>query len=723
MKKYQKEVLEAALAYIERGWKIFPLHTIDEKGVCTCGNNPCSDAGKHPRVQRGVKEASSDRDQILQWFGPGSPPSNIGLATGAVSGITVLDIDIGEGKFGAESWAEAIKDHGEPDTLMAETGSGGMHVVFAYNSALKTATNVLGKGVDSRNDGGYIVAAPGRHRTGGVYKWLNWGTDIAPLPAHLSRRKETRGRPKKDDMYRGKYSIEQVKGMLEFVPADDRDLWRSVGIILGREFDRSDEAWGLYTDWSGKWTGKKGRNHDEVMHEAFYEISQQDTDKQLSLGTIVKSALDNGWAPKIGEVPIGNFVFYAPGNNYIYRPTGSFWIAAAVDSAVSPVNENGKLQKASDWLRFNVLATSMTSDPSTEDDYIKGLDCRDGEIVKSAGGATFNTYRRPTIELGVAKMAEPFIEHVKRVFNKPGDADQFLDYMAHRVQRPWEKPRFALLIAGGQGVGKDTALEFCSPAIGAWNVANIEPRAFDETFNEYASATLVRINEAANLHEMSKWAFNERTKVLIAGSPDYCRINPKYGQKYAVKMYCGVIITTNHLANGIYIPEDDRRYDVIDCATMDEMGLKDEKVRRVYFSDLWEWFYKGGDAHVAACLHDRDISKFNASNGQRKTAAHKTLVASGMSGDEWLDDILEGLGYPTALRIDLVVTKAVATGENEKDVRRKLSNALSRAGYGLHNSGRPDGRWKIGGKLVSVYAKIGTDQNYDPTNDLKHEVF
>lgn len=723
---FHDEVHQAAVEYIKRGWLVFPLHTVDDAGKCSCGRDACSDAGKHPRVARGLKEASKDPAQIEAWFGLDAQPSNIAVVTGEVSGITVLDIDIGPGKLGAESWAEVIKDHGEPQTLMAQTGSGGMHVVFQYNSALKTASNVLGKGVDCRNDGGYIVAAPSRHRSGGRYEWVNPEEPIAILPAHLSRRKETRGRPKKDDMYRGRYTIGQVKTMLEVVPSDDRDLWRSVGIILGREFQRSDEAWDVYVAWADKTGGKKGRNHDEIMREAFHELSQQaSSDKDLTLGTIVKAALDNGWAPQAGEVPLGNFVYYGPGNNYIYRPTGAFWVAAAVDAAVSQVNENGKLVKASEWLKLNQLATSMTSDPAVDEDYLKGYDNRNGEIVAIPGAAMYNAYRKPTIELGDARLAKPFLRHVERIFNKPGDADQFLNYMAHRVQKPWEKPRFALLIAGGQGVGKDTAIEFCCPAIGVWNVANIDPAAFDQSFNEYAAATLVRISEAANLHEMSKWAFNERTKVLIAGSPDVCAINPKYGQKFTVRMHCGVIITTNHLASGIYIPPDDRRYDVMECATMAEMGLSEDRTRREYFADIWEWFLaNGGASHVAAYLHQRDIAGWSASNGQRKTAAHGTVIAAGMSGDSWLDDILDALGHPEGVRADWITTKAAELGEKDADVKRKLSNSIGRLGYTIFkNPATKDGRWKISGKNVTVYVKVGTPATYNPVTALAQEPF
>ena len=44
------ELLKAALAYAERGWRVLPLHTVDEVGRCSCGNHKCKSAGKHPRI-------------------------------------------------------------------------------------------------------------------------------------------------------------------------------------------------------------------------------------------------------------------------------------------------------------------------------------------------------------------------------------------------------------------------------------------------------------------------------------------------------------------------------------------------------------------------------------------------------------------------------------------------------------------------------------------------
>lgn len=732
MKKseYKNKVFDTAKEYISIGWHIFPLHSIDVNGKCTCGSGACSDAGKHPRLAHGLKEASMDLEQVNTWFGEDAPLSNIGIVTGEISGITVIDIDIGEGKFGAESWAEVIKEHGEPQTLMAQTGSGGMHVIFRYNSALKTSSNTLGKGVDCRNDGGYIVADPSKHRSGGVYSWINWGEKIATLPAHLSRRKETRGRPKSNESRFSKYTLEQVEAMLDVIPSDDRDIWREVGIVLGREFKLSDDAWNLYVTWSEKTGSKKGRNHDNIMREAFYTLSQEQTDKELTIGTVAKLAIDNGWAPTRGGVPVENFIYLAAANKYIYKVNRELWIEPAINAAVSPINFEGKIISASDWLKRNRLVTSMTCDPSLADDYIKGFDSRLGELIQSVGAALFNTYRHPTIVSGNATLAKPFVDHIQKLFNKEGDAEQFLNYMAHRVQRPAEKPRFSLLIGGGQGVGKDTAVEMCIPAIGSWNVANIEPSHLESAFNEHAASTLVRINEAANLQEMSRWAFNEKTKVLIAGLPDICLINPKYGQKYSVKLFCGVIITTNHLLNGLHIPPDDRRYDVIDCATHEEMGFKNLDDRKLYFDWLWNWFNKEkGDSHVAAYLREKDISKFSASNGQRRTKAHQSIVMIELEQYGWFFDIVNELGSPDFISVPTIKRFAERNGEIDTSktgqFQMKIKHAALAAGYSRYgNPNSIEGRWTLPDVSAGfvVYARKDVRIGRDPRDLIKKHI-
>ena len=116
--------LQAALEYAARGWPVLPLQTVRPDKKCTCGHDDCDKPGKHPRIKGGLLNASTDPDRIKYWWGMW-PAANIGVVTGAVSGIIVMDID-------DEALAkESIGDKEIPETLIQETGSGGgKHLIF-----------------------------------------------------------------------------------------------------------------------------------------------------------------------------------------------------------------------------------------------------------------------------------------------------------------------------------------------------------------------------------------------------------------------------------------------------------------------------------------------------------------------------------------------------------------------------------------------------------------
>lgn len=169
---HDRSVLDWALAYADRTWSVFPVHPIASSGVCSCpAGSGCERAGKHPSTPHGLNDASADPNTIRGWFG--SVQKNIGIRTGLVSGFIVLDIDPGKG--GREALAALETEHGAlPQTLVANTGSGGSHYLFRHpGGVVRNSVSKLGKGLDIRGDGGYIVAAPSNHISGGVYSWAN----------------------------------------------------------------------------------------------------------------------------------------------------------------------------------------------------------------------------------------------------------------------------------------------------------------------------------------------------------------------------------------------------------------------------------------------------------------------------------------------------------------------------------------------------------------------
>jgi hypothetical protein len=164
-------MLREALKLARRGFAVFP----------------CAPRAKHPITPHGCKDATTDREVIRHWWGT-EPTANIGLATGALSGIFVLDVDPGHG--GAESLAALQAAFGKlPPTVVNLTGGGGQHLLFRHPQAGgRKVRNLVGfyDGLDVRGDGGYILAPPSVHPNGRQYRWETPGRAIAPAPEWLT---------------------------------------------------------------------------------------------------------------------------------------------------------------------------------------------------------------------------------------------------------------------------------------------------------------------------------------------------------------------------------------------------------------------------------------------------------------------------------------------------------------------------------------------------------
>lgn len=184
-------LLRAAVAYARRGWQVVPLNQVTADGGCTCPRGPeCRSQGKHPRVRWKEHGGSIDITQIERWWRRW-PRANIAILTGIDrSGLFVVDIDP---RHGGDATLDALTDtHGPlPETLTAVTGSGGRHLVFRHpgdHPGAKQGAGGLGPGLDTRSDGGIIVAAPSVHASGGQYQWANWWTEPAPVPTWILER-------------------------------------------------------------------------------------------------------------------------------------------------------------------------------------------------------------------------------------------------------------------------------------------------------------------------------------------------------------------------------------------------------------------------------------------------------------------------------------------------------------------------------------------------------
>jgi len=163
-------VLEVVLAYASRGWHVIPLYEPDGEGRCSCGRAACASPGKHPRITRWQHRATTDAEQIREWWRRW-PSANVGIATGP-SGLLVVDVDQSKGGEVSLSKLEA-RFAALPATLRVRTG-GGWHVYFTapLGVEVRNSNGKLGPGIDVRAAGGYVVAPPSLHASGKRYEWI-----------------------------------------------------------------------------------------------------------------------------------------------------------------------------------------------------------------------------------------------------------------------------------------------------------------------------------------------------------------------------------------------------------------------------------------------------------------------------------------------------------------------------------------------------------------------
>lgn len=295
------EILEYALIYAKKGWYVFPIHGI-VNGKCTCKFPGCKppNSGKHPATIRGVKDATLDESTIRKWF-ENNPHLNLAIATGIKSKIWILDID---GAQGEEALAALEAENGKLPATMESTTGRGRHLIFKHTGEeLKNSASKIGLKIDSRGDGGYIVAPPSRHYSGAVYTLNDGVPEYAPdwLEALARGEKKRHEEPASGGIdfdsppRETDWTVADVRDMLAALDPDmDYLEWARVGMAL-HEGGFSVLLW---DEWSRR--GKKYQSGDCVKRWRGFKPGGG-----VTMGTLVEKAIDAGWSKeKIQADPI-----------------------------------------------------------------------------------------------------------------------------------------------------------------------------------------------------------------------------------------------------------------------------------------------------------------------------------------------------------------------------------------------------------------------------------
>ena len=400
-------------------------------------------------------------------------------------------------------------------------------------------------------------------------------------------------------------------------------------------------------------------------------------------------------------VSVDDFHAYMPDHTYIYIPTLEMWPAASVNARIPMSGE-----KANRWLDVNRPVDQMTWIPG-KPRIIENTLVADGGWIHRKGAHCFNLYRPPTQESGNPDKAMPWIDHLQLVY--PNDALHITQWLANRAQHPEEKINHALVLLGKQGIGKDTILEPIKQVVGPDNFKEITPSQSMSRFNGFVNSVILRISEMrdqgdAGNGKIDRYAFYEHMKSYIASPPDVLRCDEKFRREYSVFNVMGVILTSNHMRDGLYLPSDDRRHFVA------ASELSKDDFTQDYWNQLYHWYANGGNAHVAAYLRAFDLSNFDPKAPPPKTEAfHAVVDASRTPEDADMADVLDTLGNPKTLTLFDVMLNAdepFKTWLQDRRNSRQIGHRMVEAGYEpVRNSAAKDGLWVIEGKRQAIYAR------------------
>lgn len=150
---------------------------------------PVARNGKKPIETNWTEISHKDKVSFIKWLNNGL---NLGIRTGEVSGITVIDVDNKECKIQdeverkeyEESRKAFIEILDKSKTLMQNSTNGGRHYIFKYDKDIPQTVDIAGIKIDTRNDGGQFLCSPSVI-DGKPYSWINLGVKIVPMSEEL----------------------------------------------------------------------------------------------------------------------------------------------------------------------------------------------------------------------------------------------------------------------------------------------------------------------------------------------------------------------------------------------------------------------------------------------------------------------------------------------------------------------------------------------------------
>lgn len=504
----------AALMYAEEGIKIVPLR-------------PGSKALPPRSSGMNYYSASSNARTMDKWFNPVMGKyrgHNIGIATGHVDGIFVIDADVKKGVNGIDQLHELEDRYGKiPPHPIQHTPGGGEHHIFLWSNGLVSGTSKLDTGIDTRggkhdSSGGHIVVWPSIVNRK-MYTWVEGGSvGRAPdwvlgqlgvhsrgvLPNQIMAIAMEGASPIGSGKPRGNEEVTEqeqeqvmpvgkIKELLSYIDPNNLsyDEWLHVGQSIHSQYPNVTGLM-VWDVWS-----KDGDRYD--YKECRQRWGGFDPNGSIRLGTLIHMAKQNGFRTKT-DIIEEDVVDRLNKTHSVVVVGGKIRILVEKDTKdLEPWMTTYDLLSKEDFKtsmsnRLHPALTTqgkptmrseaeiwLTSEERRE--YPRGIGFFPGS---KAPTGVFNTWPGWTIQPEPGD-CDLFIEYIWEVICDRDDklAAWVIDWMADIIQDPGDPKGTALVMRGEEGTGKGTLYQWISPLMGQSAIQLIDESHLTGQFNAH----------------------------------------------------------------------------------------------------------------------------------------------------------------------------------------------------------------------------------------------
>lgn len=647
--------------YCKKGFKLFPVNA----------------SKKTPCIKDYPNLASDDFAEIENWLEK-FPGCNWAIM-GAPSGLVFVDVDTAHG--GMESWQALIDMHGEPETLMAESGNGGLHYVFKAKDTQRYRGKIQ-KGIDVKHNG-YILVYPSIHpRSKLQYRWKNFKeSKISNYPEWVSELIEKGTHPNRKDSPIYKFGHNYLDKLVSELREFDLDYeeWYQAGMAI-KTVEPGVEGLNLFIHLT---QGKSYQEGDIEKAKEKWESFSNDEEVGVTQKTLVWLIRQKGGVvpnptfdsdKKIFEKETESKIltlidecsdgFKLVDGNYLcsdkkvvveeINKLGISFIIANTGAPYAKVNKmhNGELT-------CNTLKKETLRNQIAEYFYIyeKWLANGTRKMVRVPAVDTWIDDARktrydkivfkpkaPTSELNLWSPipCEPLEGSCQAVTDlifeaicngNDARAKWLTQWLAHIVQKPEEKSTIVPVLMGKQGTGKGLLFDgIMGTILGHFYYKIMTAKALTKTFN------ISMMNKFLTFIDEATWGGNHTEDGILKSltGSDTLTIEEKFGSSFNIEQYSRYAIASNN-DNPVAFEVSNRRYCGLDASSKIAGSLK-------FFDPIWKEVRKGKLVNrFYGHLLDLDLKGFDPHKlpENNKTAQEAKIISAGPVSMFW-DDVLKG---------------------------------------------------------------------------------